>query len=151
MLTIRKLNRRRLSHPSTAGARGAMAGNGEYMAAKQQQLKGRESGSKTTGARKTSPQQLDQPARRQDTPRTRRTKNANQKDLAAVLSQKALAGDVESARLLVTMADRKKATPPPKKKRRGLTYAQQLALDPPWQGELPAPFVSIYDTKPKTD
>ncbi len=78
-----------------------------------------------------------------------RAARSNSKELSAMFKQKALDGDLASARLLITMADHKKATPPPKKKRRGLTYAQQLALDPPWQGELPAPFVSIYDTKPK--
>jgi len=100
--------------------------------------------------RKNPQQQPGEAALSHGTKQTRRSVRTSPNDVTAVLSQRALAGDTESARLLLNAGDRAKpATPPKKKRRRGLTYAQQLALDPPWPGKLPPPFVSIYDKKPQ--
>jgi len=105
----------------------------------------------TAGKKRKNPQQQpDKAAPSQSNKVTQRFVRTSPNDVTAVLSQRAVAGDVESARLLLHAGDRAKPTTPPKKKRRrGLTYAQQLALDPPWPGKLPPPFVSIYDKKPQ--
>ena len=150
---FRELNCHQLSLLEDATVRGALAGNGEYMPGKKQQSIANEAPANPSRERKNPKKQPNRAAQTRREPRTRRPPNASSKALAVILSQKALAGDVDSARLLVTMADRAKSAKPPeppKKKRRGLTYAQQLALDPPWQGERPPRFVSIYDSPPKT-
>ena len=56
----------------------------------------------------------------------------NSEKLADLLTEKALAGDLAYAKALVGLADAKK---PERVKRRGLSLAQRLALEPPWQGE----------------
>jgi hypothetical protein len=56
----------------------------------------------------------------------------NSRKLTQMLLDKALAGNVESTKLLVALAEPKKTEEKPKKKRRGLTEAQRLALEPAW-------------------
>ena len=55
--------------------------------------------------------------------------------IAEALVDNAIHGSVAGAKLIADLTGAKnppKKEPPKKKKRRGLTYAQQLALDPPW-------------------
>jgi len=61
----------------------------------------------------------------------------NSGTLSDALLEKAKKGDVSSIRLLIRLAERKRPRAKPVKKPRGLTWAQQLALDPPWQGPIP--------------
>ena len=127
------------------------------MPGKKQQLKANEAAPKTRRVPKNPKPQPTTGAQAENAPQTenatqtRRPKKMNQKDLAEIFTQKALSGDVESARLLFTMEGGKKPAPPVKKKRHGLSFAQQLALDPPWQGERPPRFVSIYAAPSKTE
>jgi len=60
----------------------------------------------------------------------------NSNELADLLTEKALAGDLASAKVLVGLAERKKPRAEPVKKRRGPTDAELLAMEPPWQGDL---------------
>ncbi len=60
----------------------------------------------------------------------------NSKQLADLLTEKALGGDLASAKVLVGLAERKKPRPEPVKKRRGPSEAELLAIEPEWQGEL---------------
>lgn len=53
-------------------------------------------------------------------------------ELAEVLMNKALAGRVESARLLVTLAEKKKPQEKPVKKRHGPTLLDLLESEPEW-------------------
>jgi hypothetical protein len=102
------------------------------MTLKWHQLKATSSSVKTTGEGKNREQQPAEAAGTQNPQRRgQRPARPNPKEIATVLSQKALSGDVDSARLLVKMADQKTSTKPAAKRSRGLTYAQQLALDPP--------------------
>ena len=59
----------------------------------------------------------------------------NSDKLADLLTEKALAGDLASAKVLVGLAERKKASLEPKKRRRGPSLAERLAAEPEWQGE----------------
>ena len=55
--------------------------------------------------------------------------------IAEALVENAIHGSVAGAKLVADLTGAMKVPkkePPKKKKRRGLTYAQQLALDPPW-------------------
>jgi hypothetical protein len=53
--------------------------------------------------------------------------------LVDALMEKALKGDVASAKMVVTLAETKEGAGKPKKRRkRGLSTAQRLALEPPW-------------------
>ena len=61
----------------------------------------------------------------------------NSGTLSDALLEKAKKGDVSSIRLLIRLAERKKPRAKPVKKARGLTLAQQLALEPQWQGPIP--------------
>ena len=76
----------------------------------------------------------------------------NSDKIAEALVKSAIDGSVAGAKLVADLTGAKnlpKEQPKKEKKRRGLTYAQQLALDPPWPFEPPPPFVSIYDKKPQ--
>ena len=59
----------------------------------------------------------------------------NSEKLADLLEEKALKGDLASAKTLVALADGRKPLPEKVKKRRELTYAQQLKKEPQWQGK----------------
>ncbi len=59
----------------------------------------------------------------------------NFEKLADLLEKKALEGDLASAKTLVALAAGRKPVPDPVKKQRGLTYAQQLAREPQWEGK----------------
>lgn len=59
----------------------------------------------------------------------------NWEELTNLLTAKALSGDLASAKALVALAAGKKPRPKRAKKRRGLTQAEQLAAEPPWQGK----------------
>jgi hypothetical protein len=55
--------------------------------------------------------------------------------LADLLTNKALAGDLASARVLFGLAERKKPMQEPVKKRRGPGLAARWAAEPEWKGE----------------
>jgi hypothetical protein len=57
----------------------------------------------------------------------------NSDALAALLTNKALRGDVVTAKALVGLAEGKKPRPEPKKKRLGPSQAEQLRMEPEWQ------------------
>ena len=59
----------------------------------------------------------------------------NWEELTLLLTAKALSGDLACAKALVALAAGKKPRPKRAKKRPGLTQAQQLAAEPPWQGK----------------
>lgn len=108
------------------------------MAAKKQQLKTKRAGSKTSRERKNPKQQPGKALHTPEEQQKHRAADGEPKEIAALLSRKAMAGDLDSAKLLFTMADRTQPTKPAepaKKIRPGMAYLQQLALDPPWQGE----------------
>ena len=58
----------------------------------------------------------------------------NSEELADLLTAKALKGKLSNTRFLVGLAERKEPVEKPKKKRRGLSMAQQLAMEPEWVG-----------------
>jgi hypothetical protein len=60
----------------------------------------------------------------------------NSEKLADLLTEKALDGDLASAKTLFGLAAGKKPIPEPVKKRRGLSYAERLAAEPEWKGEV---------------
>ena len=120
------------------------------MAATQQQLKAIEADNKTSKGKEKPAQQ--QAVGEDNASQTRRAARASDpKELFATLSHKAMEGDIESARLLVKMTNSAKPIKPVKKKRHGLTYAQQLALDPPWQGDPDQDFLDLDDPLPESD
>jgi len=55
--------------------------------------------------------------------------------LAELLTNKAMAGDLASAKVLFGLAERKKPSPEPVKRRRGPGLAERWAAEPEWQGE----------------
>jgi len=55
--------------------------------------------------------------------------------LADLLEEKALKGDLASAKALFGLAERKKPIPAPVKRRHGPTQAERWAAEPQWQGE----------------
>ncbi|MGC1462603.1 MAG: hypothetical protein WA802_10405 [Terracidiphilus sp.] len=106
---------------------------------------------KTTGECENRKQQPGKAAAAQEARKRGRPPRPNPKQIAVVLSHQALSGNLDSAKLLSKMADQKKPTKPAAKRSRGLTYAQQLALDPPWQGD-PDPYPDAYlDEDPDPD
>jgi len=115
------------------------------MAVTRKQLKPKQESNNNSSERKKRTQQETTTVQRQDALHTRRAANTNPKEIAAMLSQKALAGDLESAKLFVKLKDQEKSTQPVVKKRTGLTCAQQLALCPPWQGDLDEDFFDADD------
>ncbi len=112
------------------------------MAPKRHQAKATKPGSRTSSEKTNQPQQRNAQAAAGETgPQPKRKAKADPKALEALLQQKALAGDLASAKLLVQMSDKKsKPTKPAAKKRQGLTCAQRLALEPPWEGDLNSDF-----------
>jgi hypothetical protein len=68
--------------------------------------------------------------------------------LSGVLLERAKEGNLGSFRLLVALAKRKKPREEPVKKARGLTQAQQLALDPPYQDGMPGGIDDEDDADP---
>lgn len=73
----------------------------------------------------------------------------NSGDLSKVLLKKAKEGSLGSLRLLVTLAERKKPREKPVKKPRGLTLAQQLAMEPQWEEGMPEDTEEEDDPGPK--
>ena len=55
--------------------------------------------------------------------------------LADLLRDKAMAGDLASAKVLFGLAERKKPSPEPVKRRRGPRLTERWAAEPEWQGE----------------
>ena len=121
-----------------------MAGNGGKMAAAQQAMvKGarRRKISSTTenGIREKERRKRDRAderaARKDGAERLRqaadRRVGRNSAKLADVLTQKALMGDLGSTKMLVVLADGKKAVPV---KRRGLSLPERLGAEPQWEG-----------------
>lgn len=113
--------------------------------------KGKRRKTKNTGEPKSRALQPGETAPEQSRLRTLRRTGVDQKVLAAQLSQRALAGNMESARLLVSLAGRGKQAAPAAKKRSGLTLAQRLALNPPWQAGANKPGASLPQPQPKPE
>ena len=105
------------------------------MAATKQQFKASKAGNKTSSEPKQPKQQPGDAVPRKQSPDTRKKAGAKPDDIAAMLSLRAIEGDLGGVDTLIKVEDRIKATRPTRKKRRGLTCAQLLALSPPWQGE----------------
>jgi hypothetical protein len=59
----------------------------------------------------------------------------NSEKLADLLTEKALGGDLASAKTLVALAAAKKPIPEPVKKRHEPSYAEKLANEPQWPEE----------------
>jgi hypothetical protein len=55
--------------------------------------------------------------------------------LAEAISEKARKGDLAYTKAMVGFAADRQPLPEPVKKRRGMTLAQRLAMEPPWQGK----------------
>ncbi|HEV2485443.1 MAG TPA: hypothetical protein VGT08_07920 [Terracidiphilus sp.] len=55
--------------------------------------------------------------------------------IAQALIDKTIEGNMTGARLLVDLSGAKSPQTKPPKKRRGLTTAQRLAMDKPWEGQ----------------
>ena len=68
--------------------------------------------------------------------------------LSEVLLERAKEGNLGSFRLLVALAERKKPREKPVKKVRGLTLAQRLAAEPPWQDGMPGGIDEEDDADP---
>jgi hypothetical protein len=75
----------------------------------------------------------------------------NSVQIAEALVESAIQGSVAGVKLVADLTGAKNLPKeqPKKKKRSVHAYLRQLALDPPWQGERPPRFVSMYDTQPK--
>jgi hypothetical protein len=122
--------------------RGALAGNGGMMAATQQTLR-TENASRTTG--RTTKDKVVQRARRGSKSRKDGAEQMRQaadrrvgrisEQLADMLEGKALKGDLNSAKVLFGLAERKKPIPEPVKRRRGPSLAERLSAEPQWQGK----------------
>ena len=115
-----------------------MAGNGGKMAEAKQVLEVTKTNSTTSS---TTVDKTRKPARRRATRKSGAEKlrqeadrrvGKNSVELADLLTQKALTGDLAYTKALVDLADGKK--PEPVKKRRGLTVAERLAREPQWEG-----------------
>jgi hypothetical protein len=85
------------------------------------------SGTTKTRARKNGVEQLRQEVDRRV--------GRNSKELAGVLMDKALAGDLASVKVLFGLAERKKPMEVPSKKRSELRVAERLSLEPSWSEE----------------
>ena len=122
--------------------RGALAGNGGKMAATQQTLR-TENASRTTG--RTTKDKVVQRARRGRAARKDGAEQLRQaadrrvgrisEQLADLLEEKALKGDLASTRVLFGLAEHKKPIPEPVKRRRGPSQAERWAAEPQWQEE----------------
>jgi hypothetical protein len=86
-----------------------------------------ERASRGKGARKSGAERLRQLADKRV--------GRHSKELADLLTGKALAGDLANIRVLVGLAERKEPEPEPVKKKRWPTFAMELAADAPWEGE----------------
>src|ERR1035437_7673324 len=126
------------SFSAGANVRGALAGNGGKMVVAQQEMRtSRKTGrtiknrrrERTDGktSRKDGAERLRQAA-------DRRVGRISEK-LADLLTEKALKGDLASARVLFGLAERKKPIQELVKKRRGPGLAARLAAEPEWKGE----------------
>jgi hypothetical protein len=125
--------------------RGALAGNGGMMAVtqqKQQELR-TDNASETTG-RTTEPKVVQRarrgrPTRKNGAEQMRQAADRRvgriSEQLADLLEGKALKGDLNSAKVLFGLAERKKPIPEPVKKRRGPSQAERWAAEPQWQEE----------------
>jgi hypothetical protein len=109
-----------------------------------------EASSKTgsiTNNRKCERASRGKPARKDGVERLRREADKlvwrDSKELAGLLSAKALKGDLPSTKTLVGLAEGKKPRPEPVKKRRGLSQAEQLMAEPQWQGP------PLWEEKPR--
>jgi hypothetical protein len=118
------------------------------MAATKQHLKAIEAGNITSKGKKKRTQQQAKAVGKDDAPQTRRDAQASPEELAALLSLRALEGNLESARLLLKMTNSTKPIKPAKKKQHGLTYAQRLALDPLWQADPDLDFREAEEPQP---
>jgi hypothetical protein len=112
-----------------------MAGKDGNMAKTRQQLKASKAGKTTGGKPKPQPLQPGKPAGKQGPSEGWRASKQRSNDFTVHLSNKALDGDANIAKLVITAEERVRQAKPAKKKRRGLTCAQQLALAPLWQGD----------------
>jgi len=121
-----------------------LAGNGGRMAALQQGLNEGKTSQKTKGTTKNGVREGEKRKRDRAGERAARKDGADRlrqaadrevgrisAKLAVVLKEKALMGDLASTKMLVALADAKKAIPV---KRRGPTQAELWAAEPQWEG-----------------
>jgi hypothetical protein len=114
------------------------------MTAKEQMLKVEQASSKTgstnlnkkqraarTGGAKRTPKDGAERLRRAADKRVGRASE----ELADLLESKALEGNLNSLKVLVMLAERKRPRPEPVKKPRVPSYAQRLAAEPVWRKE----------------
>ena len=114
-----------------------MAGNGGKMVVAKQELR-RDNASSTTKHRGRERARGKTP-RKDGAERLRQAADKRvgriSEKLADLLTDKALAGDLASTKVLFGLAERKKSSPEPVKKRRGPGLAERWAAEPEWQGE----------------
>jgi hypothetical protein len=72
----------------------------------------------------------------------------NSEKLADLLTEKALGGDLASAKTLVALAAAKKPIPEPVKKRHEPSYADKLAKEPQWPKEAEVEGMEGWDGRP---
>jgi hypothetical protein len=112
------------------------------MAETQQELKTDDAGSKTSSTTRKR-RRATAGARRVPKSGGERLRSAVDKlvgcqcgSIAKALVDKTIAGNMTGARLLIELSGAKNPAQQPPKKPHGLTQAQQLALEPQWQGSL---------------
>ena len=116
----------------------SVAGNGGKMAEIRRKLSRDKAKGKTSGKNKGKRASREKTARMDGAERLRlaadRLVGLNSEKLAVVLTNKALGGDVATAKALVGLAEVKKPRAEPVKKRRGPSLAEQLMAEPQWRG-----------------
>ena len=91
--------------------------------------------SNTTSKQKTEPKQPAPAPLNQRAHHPKRGAKAAAVEIEAILSHQALLGNTAVRETLLNLNHKTKSTKSTAKKRRGLTLAQRLALEPPWQEE----------------
>ena len=118
--------------------RGALAGNGGKMAVAQQKLLSSDNASSTTKHRGRERARGNTP-RKDGAERLRQAADKRvgriSEKLAELLETKALSGNLDSLKVLVMLAERKKPSPEPVKKPRRPSIAHQWAAEPAWRKE----------------
>ena len=119
-----------------------MAGNGGKMAVLQKALKTDNTKAKTRRTTKSKGgkrARRENPSHKDGAERLRqaadRRVGRNSEKLADLLTEKALGGDLASAKTLIALAAAKKPIPEPVKKEDEPSYADKLAKEPKWVGE----------------
>jgi hypothetical protein len=134
---------------------GALAGNGGKMAVLQKALKTDNTKAKTRRTTKSKGgkrARRENPSHKDGAERLRqaadRRVGRNSEKLADLLTEKALGGDLASAKTLVALAAAKKPIPEPVKKRHEPSYADKLAKEPQWPKEAEVEGMEGWDGRP---